>query len=73
MSEFVTSVTVAAITGGCMVVAGYFNRVAIARKLDENHRQVNSRLTQLIRAKERIAHTKGMAEQRGLESKKRWK
>lgn len=64
------TVTTAIITGLCtavpVLVASYFNRYRVASKIDGLHVQINSRLDQLIEAKENIAHAKGVSDQKRI-------
>ena len=59
-------VTVAVITGLCTslapVILSIFNRI----KLREYHLQINSRLDELIKAKEAAAHAKGVSDQKQI-------
>jgi hypothetical protein len=58
------AVTVAVITGLCTSLAPVVLSVLNRIKLHEYHLQINSRLDELMDAREKAAHAKGVADQK---------
>jgi hypothetical protein len=58
------AVTVAVITGLCTSLAPVALSILNRIKLREYHLQINSRLDELIKAKEAAAHARGMSDQK---------
>ena len=70
MTQGAQAITVAVITGLCYavpsIVSSYVNRAKVQAKLQDLHLQINSRLDELIKARELAAHAKGVADQKQI-------